>query len=248
MENAPAAGAEGSSPEGTLRAGALRLPSVLMQGITHIAPAVALLVFPFIAGHAGAAMPLAFAIAFVFILMLGLSLTQLARKIPSAGGYYEYVSRTVHPRAGFLTAWLYFLYDPTVAAINIAFLGSFLESALRGAGVFVLPWWGAFLIAVALISFLAWRGIEVSSGFMVVLGAAEILIVLALGATGLVSPGPGGAGASFSPSGAPSARGLAMGVVFAILSFTGFESVAPLAEESEDPRKNLPRAIVRSIL
>ena len=96
-----------------LRRGALRLPAVLMQGIGHTAPATAiLLTLPITATYAGDAAPLAYLLAFAVVLMLGVGLTQLARHLPSAGGYYTYVSRTVHPRAGFLTAWLFFPTHP----------------------------------------------------------------------------------------------------------------------------------------
>jgi amino acid transporter len=89
--------------ETTLREGALKLPSVMMQGITHIAPAVGLILsIQFITSLAGVTSPLAYALAFLIVVTLGISLTQLARHLPSAGGYFTYVSRTVHPRAGFL--------------------------------------------------------------------------------------------------------------------------------------------------
>jgi amino acid transporter len=48
--------------------------------------------------------------------MLGVGLTQLARHLPAAGGYYTYVSRTVHPSASFLSARLFFLYAPVAPA------------------------------------------------------------------------------------------------------------------------------------
>src|SRR5947209_2860100 len=100
-----------------LRAGALKFPAVLMQVITHIAPAVGLaLSIQFVASNAGVTAPLAYAIAVLIMLTLGVSLSQLARHIPSAGGYYTYIARTVHPRAGLLTAWLYLLYDPAAPA------------------------------------------------------------------------------------------------------------------------------------
>src|ERR1700689_1989120 len=89
-----------------LRPGAIGLLGVMMQGISHTAPATAiLLTLPFIASHAGLTAPLAYFIALLIMLMLGLSLTQLAKHMPSSGGYYTYVSRTVGPRTGFLTAW-----------------------------------------------------------------------------------------------------------------------------------------------
>jgi amino acid transporter len=108
-----------------LQSGALSFPEVLMQAISHIAPAVGIILsLQFLTELAGVTAPLAFLIGFFVILMLGISLTQLAKHLPSAGGYYYYVSRTVHPNAGFLTAWIYFLYDPTLTAINVAFMGT----------------------------------------------------------------------------------------------------------------------------
>src|SRR5262245_20330765 len=114
-----------------LQRGALRLPQVLMQGIGHTAPATAiLLTLPFITSQAGIVAPLAYLIAFLLVLMLGLGLTQLAKHLPSAGGYYTYVSRTVHPRAGFLTSWLFFLYSAVTPAFSLAMMGFVLESSL----------------------------------------------------------------------------------------------------------------------
>lgn len=236
--------------ETELRRGALKLSSVLMQGITHIAPAVGIvLTIQLITSLAGIAAPLAYAIAFGIVLTLGVALTQLAKHLASAGGYYTYVSRTVDPNAGFLTAWLYFLYDPTSAAINLAFMGFFFEGTMKTEFGVAFPWWEFFLLGTILITVLVYYGVEISARSMVLLGVAEIAIVVALAITGLFHPGKGGINfSSYSPASAPSVSGLYLGVVFSILSFTGFESVAPLAEESEAPRRNLPRGIIGSIL
>ena len=118
--------------ENHLRPGSLKFPSILVQGVTHIAPAIGLVLsIQYIALQAGTAAPLAFLVAFLIILMLGISLTQLAKHNPSAGGYYTYILRTIHPKAGFLTAWVYFLYDPASTAINLAFMGYFLQNTLN---------------------------------------------------------------------------------------------------------------------
>jgi amino acid transporter len=91
-----------------------------MQSITHRAPAAAiLLTLKLTAEPAGVTAPLAYLCAFLIVLMLGVVLTQLAARFPSAGAYYTYVSRTVDPRAGFLTAWLYFLYAPMAPAFSL---------------------------------------------------------------------------------------------------------------------------------
>jgi amino acid transporter len=238
-----------SSAPPALRQGALRLPALLMQGLTHIAPAVGLLLsIQFITAQAGTAAPLAYAIAFVLVLLLGISLTQLCRHIPSAGGYYTFISRTVHPRAGFLTAWIYFLYDPTSTAINLAFAGAFFEKILLARWGVRLPWWAFFLCGTAIVTTLCYRGVEISARAMAVLCGLEILIVAALAAGGALRPGPGAAPLSpFDPAMKIDGNGLYLGVIFSIFAFTGFESVAPLAEESHDPRRNVPRSILLSI-
>lgn len=74
-------------------------------------------------------------------------------------------------------------------------------------------------------------------------------IVVGLAISCLLHPGnPGLNFSSLLLHNSPGAHGLFLGVVFCIFAFTGFESVAPLAEESVDPRRNLPRVIVWSIV
>ena len=182
-----------SHPEPNLRTGALGLPSVIMQAVTHIAPGTGvILTLQLIAKHAGQTVPLAFALGFVMMLALGMSLAELAKHIPSAGGYYTYVSRTVHPRAGFLTAWLYFLYDPVGTAINLSFVGFLTQNSLQAACHIYLPWWAFTIVTALLISLLAYRGIEISVEVTMVLGIAEVVLLLALAASGFFTPGPGG--------------------------------------------------------
>jgi amino acid transporter len=236
-----------SSP--SLRSGALGLSGVLMQGITHQAPATAILfTLQFVCSYAGVTAPLAYLMAFLIVAILGVSVTQLAKHLPSAGGYYTYVSRTVHPRAGFFTSWLSFLYEPTTAGFSLAFVGSVLEQALRAEYQLVFPWWLFLLITGLFVAWVAYRGIELSARLMLLFGIAEVAIVLLLSIWGLFNPGDGGINlSSFNPGNARSPNGLYLGVVFSIFALTGWEGVAPLAEESRDPRRTLPRAIMIAI-
>src|SRR6266849_10941957 len=93
--------------------GANGLTGATMQAITHIAPAIAALFFTqFIVSLAGITAPLAYVVGIVIVLMLGNTLVQFSKYLPSAGGYYTYVSRALSPRAGFITSWMYVLYSP----------------------------------------------------------------------------------------------------------------------------------------
>src|SRR5215469_412690 len=185
-----------------LRANALGLPAIVMQGVTHIAPAVGMvLTIQFITSLAGVTSPLSYFFAFLIVLLLGASLTQLAKHLPSAGGYYTYVSRTVHPRAGFLTSWLFFLYAPVCPAFSLAMMGFVLESSLRTEYGIMFPWWLLLVLGTTFTFWVTYRGIEISAAALMVLGLLEMGIVLLLAGWGLFRPGPGGVDLSgFNPA------------------------------------------------
>jgi amino acid transporter len=74
--------------------------------------------------------------------------------------------------------------------------------------------------------------------------------VLALGLWGLSDPGPGGLNLDWITAAGHSGNlhGLFLGVVFAIFAITGWDAAAPLAEESLEPKRNIPRAVLGSII
>jgi len=75
------------------------------------------------------------------------------------------------------------------------------------------------------------------------------LIVLALAISGFLDPGAGGINFEWAnPSNAPSGHALFLGVVFAIFAISGWDAAAPTAEESEDPKRNVPRGVIGCIL
>jgi amino acid transporter len=202
----------------------------------------------FIASQSGYSLSLSYGLAFLVCLSIGLSMIQLTRHLPSAGGYFTYVSRTLHARLGFLTAWLYFLYDPTGAAINFTIVGIILQQTLQQRFHFNLPWWVVVAAGIVFVTAIIYRGVKISGRTMMVLAGIEIGILVAFSITGFLEPGPGGFSAkTFTVDPKFGINGVALGVIFAIFAFTGFESVAPLAEESRNPRRNLRLAVLISL-
>jgi amino acid transporter len=241
---------EGVESQGRLRGGALGLPEVLMQAVGHIGPAAGLISsMVFVTSLAGIATPITLLMGGGICLLVAIALAQLAQKIHGAGGYYTYVSRTVGPRAGFITTWLYFLYDPFVIGTLVSWGGGITYAAMKERWGWGIPWWVFAVVVLGIIFVLSWRGIRISARAMVATGLAEIVIFVALGISGLVSPGPGGVSLTpFNPGAAPNFNAVYLGIVFSVLSFTGFESVAPLAEETKNPRRLLPIAITGSMI
>jgi amino acid transporter len=235
-----------------LAAGALRLPEVLMQSVTLVAPAIATLFsFAFIVSFAGVVAPLAFLIVMSIALILAVNLAMLARAFPSAGGYFTYLSRALHPRAGLFAAWVYLLFNPLVPAPILVYMGTVLESELKAKYDFTFPWWLFAGLALAIVMLVSYRGIKLSGKALIILGGLEIAIVLLLAIWSALDPGPGGF--NFQPLnpgniGDVGANGLYLAVVFGIFSITGWEGACPIAEESENPRSTVPRALILSVL
>src|SRR5579872_5829565 len=241
-----------------LKPNALGLTGVTMQAITHIAPAIAALFFTqFLVTLAGVTAPLAYVAAVILVLALGNTLIQFSRALPSAGGYYTYVSRALGARMGFLTSWMFILYSPMAGGVVCGFFGFIVAGELKTAYNVDLPWlWAAAVIvgAVAVATF-QYIGIELSARTLLITGGIEILIVLALAVTGFASPGPGGFSfAVFNPGNIGNntttlgVAGFTLGIILAVQGLTGWEAAAPLAEETEDPKKNTPRSVLLSIL
>jgi amino acid transporter len=238
-----------------LKPGAVGLTGAIMQNVTHIAPAIAAFFFTAtIVTYAGGQAPLAYLFGFIIVLALGECLVQLAKKFPSAGGYYTYVSRTLGPRLGFLTGWMYVLYSPIVAGPALAFLGLILEGEFQANyQVTWFHWWMLVIVGLPLIALAGYYGISFSIRTIVIVGAMEFLIVLALGLWGLADPGPGGFTFhtftfGFNPGGiVVTGGGFFLAIVLSVQGLTGWEAAVPLAEETENPRRNVPRATMASI-
>ncbi|MGH3994800.1 MAG: APC family permease, partial [Pseudonocardiaceae bacterium] len=141
------------------------------------------------------------------------------------------------------------LYMPAATFTSPIFLCFLLEDELAASALAVdIPWWVIFLAITALVLALMYRGITISARALLILGMAEIAVVLLLALWGVADPGPGGLNfESFDP-GNTTANGLWFAVVFSVFALTGWESAAPLAEETSDPRRNLPRALLGSVL
>jgi amino acid transporter len=241
-----------------LRANAIGLPGVLFQSVTTMAPAGAV---AFSLGAAiaftGGALPLAVIFGLIVCTLVALSIGSLAKHLPSAGGYFTYVSHSLGAESGWMTGWLYaFTYILTVP-LTLLVLGPVTDSFLSGTfGLSLGP--DGWLLYAAIFGiamfFLTYFGIKLSADAGVILGAIEIAIFLILSIWLIVSAGSGNTFATFNPSSALEKgffggwQGILHGMIFTFLAFAGFDSAAPLAEESNNPRQTVSRAILLSVV
>lgn len=246
-----------SEQRSTLRSNAIGLPGVLFQSVTTMAPAGAV---AFSLGAAipftGGALPLAVAVALVACVLIALNIGLMAKHLPSAGGYFTYVSRGLGSQFGWLAGWLfgftYLLFIPltllVLGPVTDSFLNTNFHLSLGPNG------WIVYSVIYAAIGFcLTYFGIKISADVGIVLGVLEIIIFGALSIWLIVSAGSGNTAATFNPAssqqhGLGGWQGVLFGMLFAFLAFSGFESSAALGEESLNPRRTVPRAIFLATL
>jgi len=234
-----------------LQRNALGLAELVFQGVTHIAPAANMLfAFPIVALKAGPDMPLSFLLATVVCLFIGNTVSQFSRYMPSSGGYYSFTTRGLGSRMGFIATWSYLIYDFLGPAGTLGFLGYLISDMLRSQLDVNIPWWLFVLMDFAVVWMLTRHGIRLSMRITALLGGLELVIMLALAVTFLVHPGPGSSYlAPLRPSLSPHQfQGIVAGTVFSILSLSGFEGPAPLAQESRRAGKFVGQAVILSLL
>ena len=234
-----------------LRENAVGLPGMLMQGIATIAPSFAILAsFVFIVSFAGVVTPWAYLFGGALLALQALNAAQLAKVFPSAGGWYTWIARALHPRAGFFAGVLFSVWLPPVGALTLSFLAkTVLEPSIKAEYSVTIYWWIWVLAGLALVIYFAYQGIVLSEKALIITGTIEILIMVALAFTGLADPGPGGFSlAPLNPGNFGLATNLFLGVVFSIFAFSGWESTGPLAEESKNPKRNVPIGLVGSVI
>jgi APA family basic amino acid/polyamine antiporter len=169
----------------------------------------------------------------------------LARRLGESGGEYLYLSRLMHPAAGFVAGWISLLAGFTGA---IAFAATALDAYLR-AGFPALQGLhpdslaiAAILFAGAVHSFRAESGAAVHDAIVAVMIAA--LVALAVGGLG------GLAGGAWTPTPAGSfdapfdALSFAQSLVWISLSYSGFNAAVYVAGEAREVGRDVPRAMV----
>ena len=237
----------------TLRHGAIGLREVLFQSVTHMAPAAAVAFsIPAGAAYAGGALPLATLFALIASVFVALSIGELARHLPSAGSFYTYTAKGIHPWVGFLVAWAYAFAEAFIASFLFLVFAITLSGTLNTEyGWSTGTWWIWVVLAAIVVLILGYFGVRVSTRTGTILGAFEIAIFGLLAIWLIVEAGSRNTLSVFTTShanvpGYVGLSGVFAATVYSVLAFTGFESAAPLAEEARDPRKTIRRAVILS--
>jgi amino acid transporter len=232
-----------------LHRGALRLVDISASTMANIGPAYSFYFgFAFLVITAGVAAPLTIILAGIAIALLGNTLSQFSRAQPSTGGFISFVGKTFGGTSAVTTALLCGVGYIIAISSVLAVVGGFLSITLQHYLNWNIPWGILTVVLTAGCVVMMIRGVAVSTKLAGFFFGFEMLVLVVVSVAALIKNGGHLSFVPFEPSHITNGfSGLAAGFPLAIYIFIGWENSAALAEETGNPRRNVPRAVFLSI-
>jgi putrescine importer len=227
----------------------LRYWDLVLYGIILIQPTAPMPSFGVIYDEAHGHVVTAILCALVAMLFTSISYGRMAREYPEGGSAFTYVSRELHPAAGYMAGWcmaMDYILNPLICTI-------WCSQAARN---FVpeIPYVAWAIFFAAMFTLLNLNGVETSARInnmmAAALGVVIVLVVIAFtryilhmthqAASFYTAP-------FYDPS-TFSSSALFRGTSIAVLTYIGFDGISTLSDEAKDPGRSIPRAIVATCL
>jgi amino acid transporter len=249
MANVAAETTQPTSKDAGLRSGALGFPAVLAQSIALISPTMtAVLIIPLAFSNAGQGTWLAYLFGTVMLLFVVFGLNKFTRRSAAPGAMYTYTTRGLGAGAGvfsgFTLIWSYLFIGIAGLTGFTIFAQQFLSAiGLKGTAPPVL----LFAVSALTCWYIAYRDIRLSSILTLVLEGLSVACILSLAAIVLFSHGLPIDHSQLTLKGV-GIHGISLAVVACIFSLVGFESATTLGGEAKNPLRNVPRAVIWSLI
>ncbi|MCU1782486.1 APC family permease [Pseudomonas sp. 13B_2.1_Bac1] len=221
----------------------LSLGSVVLFGIAYMTPIIVLGTFGILAQSTAGMVPAAYLAALVAMFFTAMSYGRMASAFPVAGSAYSYVRKAISPKLGFIAGWAVLL-DYLFLPMAIWLIGAaYLNSAFPA-----VPQWVWVLAFIGITSVINIIGLKLANGINALLMLVQFLVLIAFVA--LCIHYIGGDASKPLWTVAPFFNGqmqmplIMSGAAIACYSFLGFDAVSTLTEETRDPRRTIPRAIM----
>ena len=221
----------------------LSLGSVVLFGIAYMTPIIVLGTFGILAQSTGGMVPAAYLAALVAMFFTAMSYGHMASAFPVAGSAYTYVRKAISPKLGFIAGWAVLL-DYLFLPMAIWLIGAaYLHSAFPA-----VPQWIWVLAFIGITSLINIVGLKLANGVNALLMLIQALVLIAF--VVLCVHYIGGDASKPLWTIEPFFNGqmqmplIMSGAAIACYSFLGFDAVSTLTEETRDPRRTIPRAIM----
>jgi amino acid transporter len=241
-----------------LKLGALGLLSTIVIGVASAAPGYSLAAtMGYIADEVGTKGPIIMLLAFIPMLFISYAYKALNKVDPDCGTSFTWVARVFNRRLGWVTGWVIVAADVIVMANLAQIAGKYTFDLLGLKGLADNTWAVTSLGCVWIIgmTWIAWRGIELSARTQVVLLGLELLALAVFSGAALVKVYASKAGSLaihpsldwFNPfSGGMTFKALSAAFLLAVFIFWGWDTAVSVNEETDNRAVTPGRAAVLS--
>jgi amino acid transporter len=236
---------------GRLRGGAIGGLGAAVMAMAFMGPATSVAFnTPPAAAKIGFALPFGILLAMLVCLIMASTIGAFSSKLPSAGFAYTFNTHAFGKGTGFTSGWILVLAYGAVGPMLFAAMGGFGNQFLVSQFKLNIPWWVISAVIMAIIWFIGSRGISSSAKTALIFLTLEVGVLLSLFATIIDKGGASGnTAAPFDPvHSLTGLSGIGFGMLWGILMFVGFESAGTLGEETRDPRRTVPRALMYAVI
>ncbi|MCQ4128280.1 APC family permease [Rhodococcus erythropolis] len=197
----------------------------------------------------GSVTPLIFIVTAALLLCFAVGYAAMSKRISASGGFYTYIAKGLGRPAAMAAAVIAICAYLALTLLLLAGVGNFgstVADRLTGNDV---PWWIFAGIALAVVAVMGAREISVAGNVLAVLLGIEILAIVVLDVAIVSDKGLAAFPlAAMNPGDLFTVGSFGLGVMFAFTTFLGFESAAIYAEESQNPKRTIPRATYAAVL
>jgi amino acid transporter len=248
---ASTAATSGQARPGRLRGGAIGGLGAAVMAMAFMGPATSVAFnTPPAAAKIGFALPFGILLAMLVCLIMASTIGAFSSKLPSAGFAYTFNTHAFGKGTGFTSGWILVLAYGVVGPMLFSAMGGFGNQFLVSQWNLNIPWWVISAVMMLIIWFIGSRGISSSAKTALIFLTLEVGVLLSLFATIIDKGGASGNTVSpFNPAHSlTGVSGIGFGMLWGILMFVGFESAGTLGEETRNPRRTVPRALMYAVV
>ena len=226
----------------------MKLSHLVIFGVAFLTPMIAYTIYGVISTASHGVETGAVLFATVAMLFTALSYGHMAKAYPTAGSAYTYTRKALNSKLGVLAGWIvllgYIFFPMAIWLIGAAYFN---------AAVPAVPSWIWLILFIVVTSGINIIGMEVGTKVNFVMVGIQVVIIVAflIFTIKAVTEGLGeGTLASFSPFHNPNIdfSFTVAGAAAACYCFLGFDALTTFTEDAIDPTKNIPRAIILTLV
>src|SRR5712672_2007777 len=242
-----------------LKSGALGLVSTTIIATASVAPAYSIAAtLVFVVGAVALQSPAVAVLAFVPMLLVSIGYSELNKADPDCGTTFTWATRAFGPRTGWAGGWGIIAADVLVMASLAQVAGQYGFLLFNAKGIGSNPTSGWVLLVgvlwIVVMTYICYRGIEVSANFQKVLLGIELVMLAVLSITALVKVGTGHAPPGhltpslswLNPFHITSFSAFTSGIILMVFIYWGWDTAVAVNEETKDKQKTPGRAAILS--